>query len=57
MRIRGETIKFSTALKRKQTRDIENLENLANLNSHFDLLEDKKLNLSKLENQNFKGKL
>lgn len=64
MRVRGETIKFSTALKRKRnekkeqlTRDIENLENLENLNNNFDLLEDKKFELEQIRKSELQGEI
>ena len=64
LRIRGETIKFSTRLKKEQNekeqklqQEIEKLESNENLNGISDLLQDKKSELENLRNVKIKGSM
>ena len=64
MHIRGETIKFSSRLKQKTNlkeeeliQDIEHLERTSSLDTHLDLLEDKKVELEQIRKSRLKGEL
>ena len=64
MRIRGETIKFSSILKKKTNlkeeeliKDIEHLESTFSVDTHLDLLEDKKVELEQIRKLKLKGEL
>ena len=64
MRIRGETIKFSSILKQKTNlkeeeliRDIEHLESTFSSDTHLDILEDKKVELEQMRKSKLKGEL
>ena len=63
MCIRGETIKFSSILKKKNLKeeelikDIEHLESTFSVDTHLDLLEDKKVELEQIRKLKLKGEL